>query len=209
MSKPSNLCLTIFGNLLPGLNILEQGHMHTKPLNTQLFIYSPKLWPQSDRSSSWALNTVTLLVPSSGESLLATVFHPVGRASGTCGVLEGINSSPAAFIFSLSASSLWTLVSCNMNPQFVKFFMISSFWTFCNWYQTSGITSMFSLPSFLAYWPYVHSFLQTKVRIENCCLSLISFSKAWPWSHMWDSIIYCSTRVGSHRDVLSPPALET
>lgn len=110
------------------------------------------------------------------------------------------------FIFSLSASSLWILAPCNMYPQFVKFLMMSSFWAFCNWYQTSGITSVFSLPSLLAYWPCVCSFLQTKVRIENCCLSLISSSKAWPWSHIWASKIY--HRAGSHRDVLPPPALE-
>lgn len=182
--------------------------MDAKPLNTQLFIYRTDLWPESARLSSWALNMITLLVPLSGESLLATVFYPVATAPGTCGVLEGANSSPAAFIFSLSASSLWILLSCNMNPQFVKFFIISSFWAFCNWYQTGGITSVFSLPSLLAYWPCMCSFLQTKVRIENCCLSLISFSKAWPWSPMWASIICCSTRAGSHRDVLSPPALE-
>lgn len=63
------------------------------------------------------------------ESLLATVFHPVTRASGTCGVLEGASSSPAAFVLSLSAFSLWIFgilqYESSIHQFFYDFFILS------------------------------------------------------------------------------------
>lgn len=164
--------------------------MHTKPLNAQLFICSTELWPEPDQLSSWALIWSYswchhLVKPRWPRSLQPNGKGPVERVASRKGLILLLQ------LFSLSASSLRVLVSCNITAHCLKLFMISFFYFEL---FVTGIKPVASptcrcpcfisaFLAFMAYQPYVCSFLQTKVRIKNCSLSLISFSKAWPCLH--------------------------